>query len=85
MALFLSVWWGCAELAASCGVHAGRCEVRTIVTGDGDGASALTLPHIIAAAKTEVLQQVLCYCVEGLPFLLQPLVDAPALMQVRLK
>lgn len=51
-------------------------------TGEGDEAVALRLPHIIAAADPERLRQVLCYCVEGLPFLLQPLVDAPALMQV---
>ncbi|BDA40960.1 hypothetical protein COCOBI_01-6140 [Coccomyxa sp. Obi] len=44
-------------------------------------AEALRLPHVIAAADAHVLQEVLCNCVEGLPFLLQPLVDAPSLMQ----
>jgi hypothetical protein len=43
---------------------------------------ALRLPHIIAAADPHALQEVLCNCVEGLPFLLQPLVDAPSLLQV---
>lgn len=49
-----------------------------------DGAlSGLRLPHVIAAANAQALQDVLCNCIEGLPFLLQPLMDAPALIQVR--
>lgn len=47
-----------------------------------DAAAGLRLPHVIAAADAQALQDVLCNCVEGLPFLLQPLVDAPSLMQV---
>jgi hypothetical protein len=51
--------------------------------GHGLGVSELGLPHIIAAAKPKLLQEVLCNCMDGLPFLLQPLIEAPALVQVR--
>ncbi len=59
--------------------------VGLIAPADKEGpvaAEALRLPHVIAAADAHMLQEVLCNCVEGLPFLLQPLVDAPLLMQV---
>ena len=42
----------------------------------------LRLPHIIAAADASMLQDILCNCTDGAPFLLQPLVDAPSLLQV---
>jgi hypothetical protein len=53
-------------------------------TGDGPaGPGQLRLLHIITAANSKGLEDILCAEVEGLPFLLQPLVDTPLLVKVQ--
>lgn len=71
-------------LPASCCAETECCACCTRAGAEegGGAAAALRLTHIIAAADAAALQDVLCACAEGVPFLLQPLVDAPSLLQV---
>ena len=51
--------------------------------GEHPGSSIkLRLPHIIASADSAALKDILCAEVEGIPFLLQPLVDIPMHVKV---